>query len=125
MSTATELETEMLVRLLREYETEGRHYSAHIADVPEETGHYGLSDGLRGMGGGVTHNMRQSIQRLAAHRKIKRPIYDWLPDTDGGAALWLDGKIRCSRCPDKPIFDLDDIDEHGVKVHGDKRECEC
>src|SRR5689334_24716976 len=70
-ATETQAETQILVNLMREYETEGRRYSASIEDVPEATGHYGLSDGLRSLGGGVTDNMRQSILRLAAHRQIK------------------------------------------------------
>lgn len=102
------METDLLVRLMQEDSKEGWQFTTCIDDVPEEVGHYGLSDGLHGRGGGVSRNMRQSIKQSSWFSQLRRPIFEWLPDTDGSAALWLDHKIRCPRC--KAIVDFNDED---------------
>ena len=118
-------EIEVLIKFMQEGDRDGWLYSSSIEDVPEDFGHYSLHDGLKGRGCGVTANMRQSIKSSYWFTQLQHPIFSWLPDTDGSAALWLEQKTCCSRCTDSAIFDLDEIDRHGVEVHGDEEECVC
>lgn len=118
-------ETEMIAKLLREQERDGWRVETNIENVPSETGQYALRDGLASKGWGVSWNMRKSIEQSSWFNNMKRPIFMWLPDTDGSAALWLDNKIRCSRCEGKPIIDLFEIDIHNREVHGDLEDLDC
>jgi len=114
------IETELIVKLMREKQADGWLYTTNINDVPETIGHYGLDDGLSGCGGGVTHNMRQSIKFMSRYETAKRPIYSYLPDTDinGDAGLWLDGKETCWICKDNVVRKISERDRHLRDVHG-------
>lgn len=70
----------------------------NVWKVPEKCGHYAIYDGIEVRGCGVTWDMRQSIKNSYWLTGSKIPIFMFLPDHDGSAALWLDGKIRCKRC---------------------------
>lgn len=109
-------ETEIIARVMREQrENKGCNVTLSIEDVPREIGSYAVYDGLDICGGGTTRNMRESIENLAS-RDLKRPIFTWKADIDGTDALWLEGKIRCSRC--RAEMDIDDLDAHNSTVHG-------
>jgi hypothetical protein len=125
-TTERQIEMQLLAKLILEDEgREGWRVALAVEEIPAEIGSYSIQDGLSGKGAGVTLNMRRSIQESWWTNRLTRPIFLWKSDTDGSVALWLDGKIRCSRCPDKPIISLDDIDEHGEDVHGDDKPCHC
>jgi len=83
-------DVEVLVRLQNQASADGWIYSSKLGEVPEETGCYGVSDGLRGMGGGISRNMRESLAVMLTGKSLARPIYKWLPDHDGSSARWLD-----------------------------------
>lgn len=126
MSTSLANEIAVVVRLEQEKATDGWRFTAMLEDVPETIGHYGLQDGLRGLGCGVTLNMRKSLIEAARYKTVKRPIYSWLPDTDGSVALWLDGMYKCSRCKEESILELWQEEMHLRDAHGIKPEiCEC
>lgn len=89
MSAVTQNEINVIVKLRRAAETDGWETTAFLEEVPEAAGYYGLDDGLRGLGGGVTLNMRSSLRTMAVGKQIARPIYRWKPDADGSATDWL------------------------------------
>jgi hypothetical protein len=79
-----------LVRALREAERGGWYWTTHLDDVPAEPGYYGIQDGLAGLGGGVTRNMRDALRVRVNSQTIRLPIFSWKPDTDGSATSWLE-----------------------------------
>lgn len=98
--------------------------STVLTDIPGEMGHYALYDGLNMMSAGVTFNMRQSLQdSIGRHQRPLRAIYHWKPDNDGSAGLWLNGKIRCSRCD--AIVKIFDKQIHDRDIHDIDPPCEC
>lgn len=103
--------------MLRDRSNEGWHHAATLEAVPDTIGHYAVYDGLTLRGAGVTHDMRRSVRDMMPLR-IELPIILWLPDQDGGAELWLDGKIRCDQC--KAIMEIGELDRHSVVVHDDE-----
>src|SRR5436190_13370148 len=109
-------ETEIIAKLMGE-QAQNHDWSIALAldEAPETTGHYGLYDGLDCIGGGVTYNLRQSLHETQSRHNLKRPIFTWLPDTDGSAALWLEGMIRCSIC--KSVVPIDDLKSHKRRKH--------
>lgn len=121
MPTSEAAETDLLVKLLREQDRctkRGWLVSADLSDVPEGIGHYSVDDGLEFRGAGVTHNMHRAVALMISGRTIKRPIFMWLPDADGSADLWLDGRIRCKKCG--VICEISGLDRHGIDVHDEE-----
>lgn len=115
------VETEVVAKLMRESKEHSDNVSLSIEDVPAEIGNYGLFDGLRCRGAGTTRNMHRSMEELVRLQQPLRPIYCWKPDTDGSAALWLDGKVRCSLCKVETILDTFSAEDHYEDVHGIKK----
>jgi hypothetical protein len=84
--------------VLSDRSNKGWQRARSLDEIPAAVGHYALYDGIHVRGFGVAWNMRHAVQQCYWFDRCTFRVMLFLPDSDGSAALWLDGKITCKRC---------------------------
>ncbi len=116
VSVAPEVRLEILAEaVLKIRENTNWKRARTIEEVPDTCGHYAIYDGVEVRGGGVNRSMRSGLRNMSWYGRCEFQILLFLPDADGSAALWLEGKIRCTRCGgnihDIELHDVDEVED--------------